>query len=363
MILNLIRAIFVLLVSLVAISFLSQSVGSGDNWPYVLMVVCVVLAFGIIIVDYLIKRKNLSAIAGLFLGILVGMLVTVALDYLLAQVFNTFFPLLSYPVITGTKLLLGIVVCYLSVSLILQTKDDFRFVVPYVEFSRATRGSRPFILDTSVIIDGRIADVAATGIFESRILVPQFVLNELQTVADSGDKLKRSRGKRGLDVLQKLQALGRIDLHIWDGTLLGAGEAQGVDQKLLLLAKQENGRIITNDFNLNKVAALQGVQVLNLNDLAKAVKPVVLPGEALEVRLIKPGEGPQQAVGYLEDGTMLVVEGARHKTGSTVRVSVTNAVQTSAGRMIFARLDDTADRPADVDPTALTSGHRSTTPS
>jgi uncharacterized protein YacL len=350
MILNLIRAVFVLLVALVAISFLSQSVGPSDNWPYIVMVICVVSAFAIIIVDYLIKRKNLSAIAGLFLGILVGMLVTVALDYLLAQVFNTFFPTLSYPVITGTKLLLGIVVCYLSVSLILQTKDDFRFVVPYVEFSRATRGSRPFILDTSVIIDGRIADVAATGIFESRILVPRFVLNELQTIADSSDKLKRGRGKRGLDVLQKLQSLGRIELHIWDGTLLGDAGVQGVDQKLLLLAKQENGRIITNDFNLNKVAALQGVQVLNLNDLAKAVKPVVLPGETLDVRVIKPGEGAGQAVGYLEDGTMVVVEGARQRMGTLVRVTVTNSVQTSAGRMIFARLDDNGDREPDSQP-------------
>ena len=148
-------------------------------------------------------------------------------------------------------------------------------------------------------------------------------------------------------MLQKLQSLGRIDLHIWDGTLLGESGAQGVDQKLLLLAKQENGRIITNDFNLNKVAALQGVQVLNLNDLAKAVKPVVLPGEGLEVRVIKPGEGPQQAVGYLDDGTMVVVEGARQRMGSVVRVTVTNAVQTSAGRMIFARIDDANERPAD----------------
>lgn len=356
MILGLIRAMFVFLVAVVAISFLSQSVGSGNNWPYFMMVISVVLAFGIIIVDYLIKRKNLSAVAGLFLGILVGVLVTVALDNLLSQVLNTFFPFLSYPVITGAKLLLGIVVCYLSVSLILQTKDDFRFVVPYVEFSRATRGSRPFILDTSVIIDGRIVDVAATGIFESRIMVPRFVLNELQTVADSSDALKRSRGKRGLDVLQKLQSLGRIELHIWDGTLLGETGAQGVDQKLLLLAKQENGRVITNDFNLNKVAVLQGVQVLNLNDLAKAVKPVVLPGEGLDVRVIKPGEAPQQGVGYLEDGTMVVVEGARRRVGATLHVTVTNSVQTSAGRMIFARLDQTDDPAAESSEAVLPNG-------
>lgn len=348
MILNIIRAIFVLLVAVVAVSFLSQSLGPAATWPYYVMVSSVILAFAIITVDFLIKRKNLSAIAGLFLGVLVGMLLTLALDYLVEQAFNIFFPTLSYPVVTGIKLMIGLVVCYLSVSLILQTKDDFRFVVPYVEFTRATRGSRPFILDTSVIIDGRIADVAATGIFESKILVPRFVLNELQTVADSSDKLKRGRGKRGLDVLQKLQGQPRIDLHIWDGTLVGDATAQGVDQKLLLLAKQEGGRIITNDFNLNKIASLQGVVVLNLNDLAKAVKPVVLPGETLEVRVIKPGESPQQAVGYLEDGTMVVVEGARDKLGVVVHVTVTNSVQTSAGRMIFSKLDGAAGRPEPV---------------
>ncbi len=244
-----------------------------------------------------------------------------------------------HSVLQGAKLLMGLIVTYITVSFILQTKDDFRFIVPYVEFQRATKGPRPVILDTSVIIDGRIADVAASGVFESRIIVPRFVLTELQAVADSGDRLKRSRGRRGLEVLQRLQAMPKLELHIWDGTLANAPESQGVDEKLVALAQQEHGRIVTNDFNLNKIAQLRGVDVININSIADALKPVVLPGEHMRVRIVKPGESQGQGVGYLEDGTMVVVEGARDKIGAEIQITVTNALQTAAGKMIFGRVD------------------------
>ncbi len=341
MILNLLRFFFLVLVTAVALAYLSVNVSNGV-WPWVAMFSAVVLAIGLILADFLFKKKNLAAMSGLFFGVLVGILVSLALGYLIQQVADIFINSnvvgLNQSLITGLKLLVGLICCYVSVSFILQTRDDFRFIIPYVEFSRATRGSRPFILDTSAIIDGRVADIAATGIFESRVIVPQFVLNELQTVADSGDKLKRGRGRRGLDVLQRLQSLGKIELHIWDGTLTATG-LQGVDQKLLALAQQENGRIVTNDFNLNKIATFQGVQVININDLANAVKPVVLPGEWMRLKIVKQGEGPAQGVGYLEDGTMVVVEGARDRVGQEIDLLVTNAVQTSAGRMIFGRME------------------------
>lgn len=241
--------------------------------------------------------------------------------------------------IDGVKLLVGLMTTYITTSFILQTKDDFRFIIPYVEFSRASKGSRALFVDTSVIIDGRIADLAGTGIFEARMFVPRFVLNELHAISDSGDRLKRSRGRRGLDILQRLQANPKLDLHIWDGTLIKQPESEGVDQKLVALAQQENGRIVTNDFNLLKVAQLRGVEVINLNTIADALKPVVLPGEMMKIRIIKPGEGPTQGVGYLEDGTMVVVEGARDKVGTEIDIVVTNALQTAAGKMIFGRAE------------------------
>ena len=343
MILNILRFLFLALVTAVAMAYLSLNVGNGV-WPWVAMFSAVVVAIGVILADFLFKKKNLTAMSGLFFGVLVGILVSLALGYLIQQVADIFIKSdtahLNQSVITGLKLLMGLICCYVSVSFILQTRDDFRFIIPYVEFSRAMRGSRPFILDTSVIIDGRIADIAATGVFESRLIVPRFVLNELQTVADSGDKLKRGRGRRGLDVLQRLQSLGKLELHIWDGTLRASG-LQGVDQKLLALTQQENGRLVTNDYNLNKIATLQGLPVININDLANALKPAALPGEMMRLKIVKPGEGPAQGVGYLEDGTMVVVEGARERVGQEIDLLVTNAVQTSAGRMIFGRLEST----------------------
>ncbi len=244
------------------------------------------------------------------------------------------------------KLLLGGAAVYLCVSFVLQTKDDFRFVIPYVEFSRQTKGARPFLLDTSVIIDGRIADIAETKIFESEILVPRFILGELQSIADSDDKLKRNRGRRGLDVLNGLQGSDSAEIRIFDRHVREVDEQREVDAKLVALAEHLNGRVVTNDYNLNKVAQLRGVDVININDLANALKPVVLPGEGLRVKVIKPGEEPGQGVGYLEDGTMVVAERGRDYIGREISIVVTSVLQTSAGKMIFGKLDAGAsDRP------------------
>jgi len=371
----LIRAIFLVLVSIVALAYLFQAAGTA---VYSVMIWGVIAAFGVFLIDVVVKRKNLSTLSGLLFGVLVGVLISLCIGYLIDQVVNIFIiqPASSTAsmvapqdndlgdsdmpttrnatrpvdsamahnemvrkVVQGLKLLIGLMVTYITVSFILQTKDDFRFIIPYVEFSRATKGPRPLLIDTSVIIDGRIVEVAATGVFESPLLVPRFVLNELQTIADSGDKLKRSRGRRGLEVLEKLKAMPKLELRFWDGTLSNSPETDGVDQKLVVLAQQENGRIMTNDFNLNKIAGLRGITVININSIADALKPVVLPGETMKVRIVKHGEGPTQGVGYLEDGTMVVVEGARDKVGVEVELVVTNALQTAAGKMIFGRTD------------------------
>jgi uncharacterized protein YacL len=198
----------------------------------------------------------------------------------------------------------------------------------------AAKPEEPKILDTSVIIDGRIADICKTGFIQGTLVIPQFVLEELQRIADSSDLLKRNRGRRGLDILNKIQKEQDVDVVIYEGDF---DDVQEVDSKLVRLARMLGGQVLTNDFNLNKVCELQGVPVLNINDLANAIKPVVLPGEEIAVQVIKDGKEYGQGVAYLDDGTMIVVEGGREHIGSTVDVLVTSVLQTSAGRMIFAK--------------------------
>jgi uncharacterized protein YacL len=197
------------------------------------------------------------------------------------------------------------------------------------------------ILDTSVIIDGRIADIAETGFLDGIIVTPQFVLRELQLVADSADSLKRNRGRRGLDILQRLQKMALVQIQIVEDDFPAVRE---VDLKLIELAKLYEGKIITNDFNLNKVAQLQGVAVLNINELANSLKPIVLPGEIMKVFILKEGKEYNQGVAYLDDGTMVVVDNARKMIGKTIDISVTSVLQTTAGKMIFGKWDERAAR-------------------
>ena len=197
------------------------------------------------------------------------------------------------------------------------------------------------ILDTSVIIDGRIADVCETGFLDGVFILPQFILQELQHIADASDTMKRARGRRGLDILHKIQKMSRITVRIVDEDFPKIKE---VDAKLVALAKLLNAKVITNDFNLNKVAELQGVSVLNINELADSLKPVVLPGEAMKVFILKEGKEYNQGVAYLDDGTMVVVENARRLIGKNSDVTVTSVLQTTAGRMIFSKLKEDYER-------------------
>jgi len=211
-------------------------------------------------------------------------------------------------------------------------------------FGQEKQGRKSFkILDTSVIIDGRIADIADTGFLDGVLVIPQFVLRELQLVADSADSLKRNRGRRGLDILQRVQKMVNVNVQIVEDDFPTVRE---VDLKLIELAKVYEAKIITNDFNLNKVAQLQGVEVLNINELANALKPIVLPGETMRVFILKEGKEYNQGVAYLDDGTMVVVDNARKLIGKNVDIAVTSVLQTTAGKMIFGKFDERT-RPMD----------------
>lgn len=295
--------------------------------------VSVALMFG----DALVKSKDITTISAMFFGLLMG--------FLLQQLlWNSIEPIAKEYMGSQTLALLHLFItlltCYIAVSLLLQTKDEFRFIIPYVEFSKQVKGAKPMVLDTSVIIDGRIADICDTGIIETKLIVPRFVLQELQGIADSSDKIKRNRGRRGLDILKRMQTNPKVELQVHDANLPEMREVHKVDERLVVLARSLSGRVVTNDFNLNKIAQLQGVEVINLNELANALKLVALPGELIALRIVKPGDQIGQGVGYLDDGTMVVVEQGRNAIGQEVQITVTSVLQTPAGRMIFGRMDN-----------------------
>ena len=332
------RGIFLLVTAGVGVSII-KSPGfanySAATHAWILFLSLMGGAVGVVLVDAFLPRKKLNIITSIYFGILVGVFCTYSVSVVLEPLLLNE-QLQPGPYKSVVQLVLGVFMCYICISLLLQTKDDFRFIIPYVEFSKEVKGLKPFVLDTSVVIDGRIADLSETGILDNQLIMPRFVLAELQNIADSGDKLRRARGRRGLDVLNKLRGSEFVDLKIHDhepAELAG----QPVDMKLVLLAKHLGGKVVTGDYNLNKVARIHSVPVINLNDIANSLKPVYLPGESLEVRIAKAGEEPGQGVGYLDDGTMIVIEGGRERIGQLVKVSVTSVLQTSAGRMIFGR--------------------------
>ncbi|MBN2183488.1 MAG: TRAM domain-containing protein [Sedimentisphaerales bacterium] len=294
----------------------------------------------VLLVDVLTPKKKLSALAGVFFGLFVGMLITWVLSPVVEMVTVTFGITLTPPAIAAIKWTLGICICYLVISIVMRTKDDVRFLIPYVEFSKQTKGARPLVLDTSAIIDGRIVDLCRSSLFDAPLIVPRFVLSELQLIADSAHKLKRNRGRRGLDVLNSMQSDPSIDVEIDDSMIPEVEEVKGVDHKLLMFAKARNGRVATTDYNLSKVAQVRDVDVVNINDLANSLKVVALPGETMEVKIIKPGEEAEQGIGYLDDGTMVVVEGGRNKIGKDLVISITSSLQTSAGKMIFGKFEE-----------------------
>ncbi len=270
------------------------------------------------------------------IGLLIGLIIGALLSLVLYRV----------PLVGGyLSLAITLLLSYLGITLVTSRKDELSFITnSFTRAGKSTRGKTGTalkVLDTSVIIDGRIMDICKTGFIEGTVIIPDFILDELRHVADSSDLLKRNRGRRGLDILNKMQKDLKIPVKIWEEGSVEPGE---VDSKLVRLTKKLQGKMVTNDYNLNKVGLLQGVPVLNINELANAVKPVAIPGEEMLVKVVKDGKEAGQGVAYLDDGTMIVVENGRKFIGDTLEVVVTSVLQTAAGRMIFVRPKDAFDK-------------------
>ncbi|MGI5850259.1 MAG: PIN/TRAM domain-containing protein [Christensenellales bacterium] len=271
----------------------------------------------------------IPAAIGLILGLVVAYLLSVLIKSILIDW------------IAGVVNVIIYIICsYLGISILIRHKPEFLETGFFkrhkdIDKTKDLSFARPKLLDTSVIIDGRIFDICNTGVIEGALIIPEFVLDELRHIADSSDDLKRNRGRRGLDVLKRIQTELNLPVKVVHAEI---DEATEVDSKLLYLAKDMDGIVVTNDYNLNKVAAVKNVQVLNINELANALKPVVLPGEEMKVTVVKEGKEPGQGVAYLDDGTMIVVEGGRNEQNKPVLVIVTSVIQTAAGRMIFTKM-------------------------
>ena len=301
------------------------------------------------VIAWRLRRANpaslISGIAGSVVGAALGLLAVFVLrQAALAEGSHSLFLRLIVPLIGAY---IGTLVGVWKAEYL-----PFRTLSPKLEAPALDAGS-PKVLDTSVLIDGRIADIAESGFLEGRLVVPRFVLHELQLVADSSDSAKRNRGRRGLDVVQRLQKLTRIQVEISSEDFPLVRE---VDLKLIELAKSMDAKIVTNDFNLNKLAQVQGLSVLNINELANALRPVVLPGEMMRVFILKEGKEHNQGVAYLDDGTMVVVDNARRMISKTVDVVVTSVLQTTAGKMIFGRFDDRSQGGTDSRSNAASAG-------
>ncbi|HEX3203134.1 MAG TPA: PIN domain-containing protein [Nitrospiraceae bacterium] len=329
------RSIFVFLCALAGMALFLR--GEEPNPVFLLQGFTIGALTGILIVfgEYALQRLSFGVIAGGTAGLAVGLLLTGLVEWVGSVVFDVQTVLFH---ITGLVFLLGLP--YLG--LVLGAKFGHEKIAG--SSKRADHSAEVTsrkILDTSVIIDGRVADLVETGFLEGTFLVPQFILHELQHIADSSDSLKRARGRRGLDILNKIQKMVDVDVRIIDDDF---PHVKDVDSKIVVLAKKVGAKVITNDLNLNKVAELQGVRVLNINELCNALRPVVLPGETIRVFVLKEGKEAGQGVAYLDDGTMIVVDNAKRCIGRNVDVIVTSVLQTTAGRMIFTRLKEETEK-------------------
>ena len=333
----LVRFFFVLLSAMVGYQIVTP-IWSGSSSGTVGALLGAGLACAVIGLEWMLKKVSTRGLSATVFGLLFGL----AMARLLIITTVDLVPV-GPGAANSVKAAIVVIFCYLGMVIALRGRDEFNVIIPYIRFTRQDQREELVILDTSVIIDGRIADICQTKFIEGRFSIPRFVLKELQQIADSQDPIKRNRGRRGLDVLARIQKIPHIEVKIHEEEFPDTKE---VDAKLVKLAKLLGGKILTNDFNLNKVAELQGVRVLNINELANALKPVVLPGELLEARVIKEGKEYNQGVAYLDDGTMVVVEQGRNLIGQTVRVLVTSVLQTAAGRMIFAKPEVENHRPA-----------------
>ena len=330
-----IRILFLILCTLGGYA-LSQVRPESVQWPASGFLGCVIGAgFGwlLIAIDEMLKGFSLRAFSATTFGLILGTIVAKLVDG--SGLFDT---VDSGPTRWLIRLSLFLSFSYIGIVLAMRSnKEDFSLIIPYVRFAPKNESVNLLLLDTSVIIDGRIADLVATGIIDGILVVPRFVLLELQQLADSADALKRERGKRGLDLLKQFQEDPKLSIRIHEGDFL---DEKGVDSKLIRLAQNLGARLYTNDSNLARIASLQGITCVNLHEVTRALRSSLVPGEPLQLRISKEGRDEGQGVGYLSDGTMVVVKGARHLIGKEVEVRVQSTIQTGSGLMVFAELRD-----------------------
>jgi len=326
------RALFVIAASASAYSF-----GQNTGNPYIWLVFGIFLSAAVVLLEAFMTSRPIALISSVVFGTLVGLLLAVVTQRVLMLVMGGVYTDLTMEAEFERNLTLALMIMfiYLAVGFLYQTRDKFRIIIPYVEFRREEKGARPVVMDTSVIIDGRIADVLATGIIDGPIVVPHVVLQELHRLADSDDKLRRERGRLGMKVLDQIRNNEDLEVRI---QRIESDASQPVDEQLVQIAKKINARIVTNDYNLNRLATLEGIEIINLNELANALKPVALPDEQITVKLLRRGEQPGQAVGFLDDGTMVVVEDAMQMLGKEAGIVVTNTITRDTGRIIFGRM-------------------------
>ncbi len=290
----------------------------------------------VVCIDIFFKRFTVRNILSVLLGAALGLLVHKLLMSVLA------YSVISAQSMSQFAMTTAIFFVYMGVITVLRGQDEVTTMIPFVTLDTKGNQEELILLDTSVIIDGRISDICKTHFMSGKFILPRFVLKELQLISDSSDPLKRNRGRRGLDVLNKIKTNPNMQVKIHE---MDFPELNTVDAKLVKMAQVIGGKVFTNDYNLNKVAEIQGIKVLNINELANALKPVVMPGEMMTVKIIKEGKEHDQGIAYLDDGTMVVVDNGRRRIGQTFNVTITSVLQTQAGRMIFAKMGDEPDRP------------------
>ncbi|MDD5120590.1 MAG: PIN domain nuclease [Candidatus Omnitrophica bacterium] len=308
----------------------SMAIGYQAAAGFIGLLIGACIALVMIFIEAGLRKVSVSGLSSAVFGLILGLI--------MAKLVGDAFSLAAIDpdLLSRIRVGLTLIFCYLGMVMALRGKDEFNIIIPYVRLRRQDQSQDVILLDTSVIIDGRIVDICKTRFLGGKLIIPKFVLRELQQIADSTDPIKRQRGRRGLEILNIIQNESGIDITIHEQDFTETSE---VDAKLVLLAKLLEAKILTVDFNLNRVASIQGIKVLNINELANALKPVVFPGEEMHIKLIKEGKEHNQAVGYLDDGTMVVVEDARRLIGQDVKVAVTSVLQTQAGRMIFTKLE------------------------
>lgn len=343
----LLRILFVVFSAWFAVTALQVGGGADANDFNVTLLytaVATVFSLGVVFYEWRFQRGVVRELVAIVFGMATGLAVSALLILMMIAFFMPSASQAESDI--GTALtaafwmvkpwipLVLLACCYIAITVVIETKDDFRFLVPYIDFSQRGTQEGGLVLDTSAIIDGRFADMINTHVISVPVVIPDFVIRELQTIADSSDKMKRLRGRRGLDIVSQLQKTEAARVVIRESAVPATGP---VDDELVRLTKEINGRIVTTDFNLNKVSQIEGLHVININDIANTMRPSVLPGDTLKLKIIRPGQESGQGVGYLEDGTMVVVEHARESIGEEIETEITGSIQTSAGRMIFAK--------------------------